>query len=95
MKNGEHYEALIGGCGCDGDAKGLAEALGEHYSVIESSGDDSIGYGHHSYNTIYRASDGCVIHAECGGCSCGGSGSWSYEDSVACARRMIPEDERG
>lgn len=84
-------EALLDGC--DGDEKGLREALGESYSVLESTGED-YGYGHHSYNTIYRTSDGRLIHAECGGCSCGGSGSWSFEPSVDLARRLIPEDER-
>jgi hypothetical protein len=85
------YEALLDGC--EGDSKGLQEALGEGYSVIKSTGDDG-GWGHHSYNTIYRSSDGRVIHAECGGCSCFGNGSWSYEESVEMAERMIPEDER-
>ena len=87
------YEALIGDCGCEGDVRGLSEALGDAYEVISSSGYDE-DWGHHSFNTIFKASDGRFIHAECGGCSCGGSGSWSYQESYEMAVRMVPEDER-
>lgn len=85
------FEALLDGC--DGDSVGLREALGESYSIEKSTGED-YGYGSHSYNTIYKTSDGRIIHADCGGCSCGGSGNWSYESSVEVAERLIPEDER-
>jgi hypothetical protein len=86
----ETYEALMDGC--DGDTAGLLEALGENYRVVKSTG-SNYGYGHHSYNTIYQASDGRYVSAECGGCSCGGSGSWCYS-TLQEAERMIPEQER-
>lgn len=78
---------------CDGDVAGLKAALGESYSVVWACGYDE-GYGHHSYDTIYRTSDGRLVHAECGGCSCHGNGSWSYETSEEAAMRMVPEDKR-
>lgn len=85
------YEALIDGC--DGDSEGLKAALGNDYTIIRCWGDDSEGYGHNSYNTIYQTANGKIIHAECGGCSCGGSGSWSYCDNMLEAIRLVPEDE--
>jgi len=90
-ENADHMQALLDYC--DGDVAGLKASLGESYSVVKSKGDDW-GYGHHSYDTIYRATDGRLIHAECGGCSCGGSGTWTYVDSMAEAERLIPEDKR-
>lgn len=83
-------EALLDGC--DGDSEGLRKALGDAYTVVHSSGDE-YGWGHHSYNTVYRATDGRTIHADCGGCSCGGSGNWDYATEGE-AMRMIPEDQR-
>ena len=79
--------------GCEGDSAGLAEALGEDFEVVYENYDEA-GWGHHSANAIFRLPDGRVIHANCGGCSCGGSGDWSYEASEEDARRLIPEQER-
>lgn len=79
--------------GCDGDSDGLRVALGDGFEVVDETICDE-GWGHHSYNAIFKTADGRIVHAECGGCSCGGSGSWSYEENVANAQRLIPEDER-
>lgn len=79
--------------GCEGDSGGLKHALGDAYSLIWANGSNE-GWGHHSYDTIYRATDGRVIHASCGGCSCYGTGDWSYETSEQEAMRMVPEDKR-
>jgi hypothetical protein len=78
--------------GCEGDSDGLAAALDGAVLVWENY--DSEGYGHHSANAIFRLPDGRVIHAECGGCSCEGSGSWSFEDSIEAAARLVPEWNR-
>lgn len=79
--------------GCEGDSEGLAMALGDAFELIREYCDDE-GWGHHTYDAIFRATDGRYIHAECGGCSCGGSGSWSYAESVQDAERLIPEWRR-
>jgi hypothetical protein len=86
-----HVEALLDGC--EGDAVGLRAALGERYVVLMSWARND-GISEHDYNTIYRASDGRLIHAECGGCSCGGSGSWSYVDSIEDGIALVPECRR-
>lgn len=79
--------------GCKGDSAGLAEALGDHYEVIYECRSDE-GWGHHSYNAVFRIPDGRYIHAECGGCSCGGYGSWSYCADEREALLLVPEQER-
>ncbi len=79
---------------CVGDSEGLAAALGAEFEVITENYDDSEGYGHHFADAVFRAHDGRIIHAECGGCSCEGSGSWSYCDSVEQALAQIPEWRR-
>lgn len=84
-----YVEALLDGC--DGDRAGLEAALGERYQVVTSWGIDDL---EHSFNTIYQTEHGQLIHAECGGCSCGGSGSWSLVSSVAEAERLVPEHDR-
>jgi hypothetical protein len=84
------YEALLDGC--EGDSDGLRHALGDGYVVVRSYGNDDCY--EHSYNTIYRTASGQLIHAECGGCSCGGSGSWSLVSSIEEAERLVPEQER-
>src|SRR5262245_47337354 len=76
-----------------GPDKKLMEALGKNYVVLEHYGYEE-GWGHHGYETIYQTHDGRIIFASCGGCSCGGSGSWAYEDSVEEARENISEYER-
>lgn len=81
--------------GCEGDSDGLAAALGTDFAVVFEEYDDSTGCGHHSADAIFRLSDGRIVHAECGGCSCEGSGSWSFEDSLEAAARLIPGYRRG
>lgn len=79
---------------CEGDRQGLSEALGTDYVVLHEIYDDSEGYGHHSANAVFRTKDNKYIHAECGGCSCEGSGSWGYCKDAEEAYRMIPENLR-
>lgn len=79
---------------CDGDRDGLVAALGDGFSVLFENYDDSEGYGHHSADAIFRTADGRIIHAECGGCSCDGSGSWSEYETEEKARQAIPEWRR-
>jgi hypothetical protein len=79
--------------GCYGDADGLTSALGTTFEVVFSNCDDQ-GYGHHSYDEIYKLPDGRVIHAECGGYSCKGSGSWSYCADETEAMKLVPEWRR-
>ena len=88
MSTVNEVEALLDGC--DGDSDGLRAALGNRYVILESWGHDE-GYGHHGYNTIYRTEDDRLVHAECGGCSCDGSGSWSYVDDLDSGRKLVPE----
>lgn len=80
--------------GCTGDDDGLRAALGDDFEVVWENYDDAEGYGHHSADAVFRLADGRFVHAECGGCSCEGSGSWSYEESEAAARLMVPEWRR-
>jgi len=77
----------------DATLTNLKAALGPRYEVLACYGSDE-GYGHHSYETIFLAHDGKVILAQCGGCSCGGSGSWSFEQSVQSARGAVPDYRR-
>lgn len=79
--------------GCDGDQAGLAAALGENFQVIWEDCSD-YGYGHHSYEAVFKTADGRYVHAGCGGCSCGGTGDWEYEDSLEAALLRVPEDVR-
>lgn len=79
--------------GCDGDSEGLATALGDGFSVIYSNCDD-YGYGHHSYDELFVTARGHWIHAECGGCSCRGSGTWSYCEDEKEALTRPPDDAR-
>ena len=90
MDNEDHYEALLDGC--DGDSEGLRAALGGNYTVVASDGSD-LGYGHHNYTTTYLCEDGRTISADCGGCSCGGSGNWDYVDAYK-AWQYVPEQDR-
>lgn len=76
--------------GCDGDDVGLKAALGENPELLHSNYEDW-GYGDHGYNEVWKTTDGKFLHAECGGCSCGGSGSWDYYDNEEEARRKIPQ----
>lgn len=79
--------------GCDGDSAGLTEALGDDYEVVYQSNRD-YGYGHHSYDEVYKLADGRYIAANCGGCSCHGNGDWCYENSQEMAMRFVPEDKK-
>lgn len=85
-----NYETMNDGC--EGDREGLKAALGEGYTVIYENY-DAQGWGHHSANAIFQTVDGRYISAECGGCSCQGSGSWC-ETTREEAIRMVPEQER-
>lgn len=71
----------------------LVEALSGGYEVVWEGGGHE-GYGHHSLNAVIKLADGRFIHAECGGCSCWGSGSWSFCADEEEARRLVPEQER-
>lgn len=78
--------------GCEGDTSGLDALLTEpHVVVFESYWAEQ---HEHSGNMIVVLADGRVIHANCGGCSCGGSGDWVFRDDVGDAWRMVPEQER-
>lgn len=79
--------------GCEGDSIGLAALLADGYEVLHAYHSDE-GYGHHSYDEIIKLADGRIVHAECGGCSCEGSGSWSIEEDVAAAAKLVPEHYR-
>jgi hypothetical protein len=79
--------------GCEGDSAGLAAALGDGFTVLYENCDDG-GWGHHSYNAMFLTADGKHVAANCGGCSCHGSGDWEYVDSREEAIRRIPEQER-
>ena len=79
--------------GCDGDSQGLRDALGDDYEVITEVRDEQ-GYGAHDSNAVFRTASGKIIHADCGGCSCGGTGNWDYVTSEGEAMRMIPESAR-
>lgn len=79
--------------GCEGDKEGLVAALGDGFEVVWESFSNE-GYGHHSYDQVLKTSDGRIVHAECGGCSCQGSGSWSVCASVEEAMRLVPESRR-
>jgi hypothetical protein len=74
---------------CDGDEEGLIAALGSRFVRVFSDVDDG-GYGHHSCDEVFVTDDGRIIHAECGGCSCEGSGSWSEVPSLEEAMRLVP-----
>lgn len=63
-----------------------------HCILAQIAGD--YGYGEHSYSCIIVLADGRVISASCGGCSCGGSGDWRFEDTPYDAMLNIPEDQR-
>ena len=80
--------------GCEGDSEGLKSALGDGFEVVAEEYEDSIGWGHHSADAVFRLADGRIVHAECGGCSCGGSGSWSYCETLDEALKSIPEHRR-
>lgn len=82
----------LGPC-CESPAEGakLAAALGENYKVLYEDYNEH-GYGHHDGNAVFETADGKYIHAECGGCSCYGSGSWEYCDTREDAIRLIPMD---
>lgn len=83
---------IMGECGCDGDRAGLIAVLGDHYEVVHQ---DTSDYEYeHTFDAIFKLPDGRFIHAECGGCSCGGSGSWSIEPNEEFARRRVPEWKR-
>lgn len=88
MLEQDDVQALLDGC--EGDADGLRAALGEGAVIVKSWGYEE-GYGHHGYDTIWRTADGRIIHAECGGCSCEGSGSWSVCSSMTEAEQLVPE----
>lgn len=85
------FDAVCGGC--DGDRAGLLVALGDGFEVLFTGGDYG-GWGHHSANSTFKTADGKFVHANCGGCSCGGTGDWRYCDSEADAMRYVPEQER-
>lgn len=87
------YKTFNGCCDNTDDAQALRDALGEDYKVLYDDG-YSEGYGHHGYNAVFELADGRYIHAECGGCSCSGYGSWSYCESREEALKLIPEQER-
>ena len=78
-----HFKACADGC--DGDK--LPEDCME---IVDSYGYNE-GWGHHSYSTLYRTSAGKLIAAHCGGCSCSGSGDWSYINSESDFRSGVSE----
>ncbi len=91
---------VLGGCGCDFIplSKDPLQAplwtfLEDRRYCILAQVVSNDGY-EHTYNAVLITDEGQIIHADCGGCSCGGSGSWglaaSYEDGL----RMIPEIDR-
>ena len=85
------YETLNDGC--EGDSEGLRAALGDAYVVVYEDY-DAEGWGHHGANAVFIATDGRLIGASCGGCSCGGSGGWSYCATGDEALASIPEQDR-
>lgn len=77
---------------CDGDRELLIEELNKGTFQIEFEYISDEGYGHHQYEAVYYSTyDGRYFHAECGGCSCGGSSSWSEHSSLESAMHQVPE----
>lgn len=91
---GTEYRVL--GDGCMGDQEGLSAALaaGAPFVLIVQHYDDSEGYGHHGGDAVFALEDGRLIHASCGGCSCEGSGEWSFAKDIIEAISWIPDDVR-
>ena len=89
----DRNELPLGGCGCEGDSDGLTAAIGDDFVVLHSRSDD-YGYGHHTYNAVIATSNGSFIHAECGGCSCEGSGTWTRLGSLDEALSYLPLEQR-
>lgn len=79
--------------GCDGDGSGLTAALGTNYEIVYQDL-ENYGHGHHNYDEVYKLADGTYIHAECGGCSCGGSGSFTDPLDYERAKQFIPLEKR-
>lgn len=77
MPNRLECEAVLDNCDYKNPTKveELKTELGENYSVVWSDG-YSEWPGHHEYITLYKTMDVHYILAECGGCSCGASGSY-------------------
>lgn len=93
MSDNPSYSTMNDGCESMEEGRALREALGDGFSVLYENYDDH-GYGHHNANAIFVTRDGRFISAECGGCSCQGSGSWAVVESREEAIRMVPEQER-
>lgn len=78
--------------GCEGDSEGLAVAVTGATLLWEGGSD--YGWGHHHSNAIWTLPDGRYVTAECGGCSCGVSGSWGYRDTFEQAISDVPSEHR-
>ena len=83
------YSTCADGCEVN---EGLSEALGDDFIVLFENY-DAQGFGHHSANAVFQTDDGRFIHADCGGCSCQGYGTWE-ECSREEAFNRVPEQER-
>jgi hypothetical protein len=84
----DYDRAGIDGCDMD-DPPGLKAAL-VGATLLEAYGYEE-GWGHHAYDDIYQLADGRYLHVECGGCSCGGRGTWATYDGLEEARLRVPE----
>jgi len=93
----QEYRTCADGCitnDLGGSQQALQTALDGGYALLYEHYDDSEGWGHHHANMVAVLPDGRIIHAEYGGCSCEGHGSWSFVDSLEEGLRMIPEHVR-
>ena len=76
---------------CEPDDPSLDIALGDDFTIIY----EYLWGGNyeHSYDGVYKVGDR-YISASCGGCSCGGSGDWSWYDTLKEAWESVPEYHR-
>lgn len=74
---------------CRGDREGWNQAIAGAELIYKHY--ENRGWGHHEYNEIWRTPGFRFLHGECGGCSCGGSGSWG-EYSLEEAKQRIPDN---
>lgn len=89
-------EVLVCADGCieDGDVKLMDELDKQKFCILAQAYRDHGGYSHHGCDGIFVLSDGRVISAHCGGCSCDGYGEWSFVESPYDALLLVPEDQR-
>lgn len=81
-------------CCLEGDEEKLfCEAIGEEFEIAFQDASHE-GWGHHGVNVVIRTKDDRWVHADCGGCSCDGSGDWGFYESKEEAMRHVPEDVR-